>query len=297
MRFDFTKMQALGNDYIFINGFKYGELSVGAEKLAIGMSDRHFGIGGDGIIFVLPSESADARMRIFNADGSEAEMCGNGIRQAAKYLYDKSILRRDKMAIDTGAGVKQIALEISGNTMTRATVDMGEPVLDPRYLPANAELNRGEYTVISLKPEGRDFDFTLVSMGNPHAVAFVNEVCGMDVRKYGRAVETMTDVFPRRTNVEFIEMISPNEIRMRVWERGSGETLACGTGASASVVAAVLNGLTERKVTVRLLGGDLMIDWMDNNHVAMTGGAEIAFEGEGDTDYFLNIADNAPKQD
>ena len=296
MRFEFTKMQALGNDYIFIDGFKYGELSVGAEKLAIGMSDRHFGIGGDGIIFVLPSESADARMRIFNADGSEAEMCGNGIRQAAKYLYEKGLLRRDRMAIDTGAGVKQISLETAGGVMKLAAVDMGEPLLDPRVIPANAEMNRGEYAVISLRPEGRDFDFTLVSMGNPHAVAFVSEVCDMDVRKYGRAVELNNEIFPRRTNVEFVEMISRNELRMRVWERGSGETLACGTGASASVVAAGLNGLTGRKVTVHLLGGDLLIEWADDNHVVMTGGAEIAFEGSGDTEYFLDIAENAPKQ-
>ncbi|OHD55946.1 MAG: diaminopimelate epimerase [Spirochaetes bacterium GWF1_51_8] len=287
MRFHFTKMQALGNDYILIDGTKYGELTADAERLAITMSDRHFGVGGDGIIFVMPSESADARMRIFNADGSEAEMCGNGIRQVAKYIYDKGIVRKKEMAIDSGAGVKAVVIEAEGGKMKSATVNMGAPILETDLIPVKAEMNRGSFAVVSLTSEGRDFDFTPVSMGNPHAVAFVSEVDEMDVAKYGRPVELMTNVFPRRTNVEFIEMVSPSEIRMRVWERGSGETLACGTGASASVVAAVLNGLTGRNVTVHLLGGDLFIEWAENGRVYMTGGAEIAFEGEGDTSYFL----------
>lgn len=282
MKVQFTKMHALGNDYIFINGWLYPDLIERAAELSRKWSDRHFGIGGDGMIFVLPSEKADCMMRIFNADGSEAEMCGNGIRQAAKFIYDKGIIAKKEMNIDTLAGVKTIQLQVNEkNEMILATVDMGEPIFEPSIIPAVAETGEEGFAKAHLKLENADFDFTLVSMGNPHAVTFVKEPSSLNLELLGKPVEHHTDIFPNRTNVEFVSVQSPDELTMRVWERGSGETLACGTGACASAVAAMVNRKADRKVKIHLLGGDLKIEWnADNNHVYLTGGAEIAFEGE-----------------
>lgn len=291
MKFQFTKMQALGNDYIVIDGFKYKGLLKNAARLAVKMSDRHFGAGGDGIIFVLPAgknaKGADVAMRMFNADGSEAEMCGNGIRQLALFAWQNRLVRKTDIGVETPAGLKKISMKKNGKGgIASISVNMGAPVLLPAKIPAVAQTGKGGYGVVNLDVAGRNFDFTLVSMGNPHAVAFTSGVREMDVENYGKPVENNLAVFPKRTNVEFIEVVSRTEIVMRVWERGSGETLACGTGACASVVAAVLNGLTDRKVKVRLLGGDLQVEWKADGNVIMTGNAVRVFDGTADTASF-----------
>ncbi len=279
MRFEFTKMQALGNDYIFINGFKYPEILKTASELSVRLSDRHFGIGGDGIIFLLPSQKADLGMRIFNSDGSEAEMCGNGIRQLALYAISNRIISTLNMKIETSAGIKYIE-EIKTNDNTFAVrVNMGKPVLEPKKIPVIAELNTGGFAKIVLGVIDKKMEFTVVSMGNPHAVTYVDNLNLFDIKKYGEFIENMTAVFPQKTNAEFIEVISDKEIKMRVWERGSGETLACGTGACASVVSCVLNGLTKRDVLVNLPGGILNVEWSNDGNVYMTGGAEKVFDG------------------
>lgn len=281
MELPFIKMQAIGNDYIIIDGWKYGDYLSQASELAPKMSDRHFGVGGDGIIFVMPSEKADGTMRMFNVDGSEAQMCGNGIRQVAKFLHDSGKSTGDTLRVETLAGVKSIRImkrDDQGELLT-AEVNMGAPILNPKHIPANAEMNREGFGSITLEVPDRKFCFTVVSMGNPHAVAVVENTGDFEVEKYGRIVENRRDVFPERVNVEFIELLTDSEINMRVWERGSGETLACGTGASASVVACVLNRFTERRVTVHLLGGDLEIEWADDHNVYMTGEARRVFEG------------------
>lgn len=290
MNIKFTKMHALGNDYIIINGWEYSNLLDIAPQLSIKMSNRHFGVGGDGVIFALPSDKADAMMRIFNADGSEAEMCGNGIRQVAKYIYDNRIVHKTTIAVDTLAGVKIIELETDDDDMmSKARVNMGEPIFTPFDVPVNTVFQDGKNFprvscdvskyIDSPTPKTMHFDFTVLSMGNPHAITFIDDVDDFPVERFGPDVENNAELFPARTNVEFVEVLSRSEIKMRVWERGSGETLACGTGASASVVASALNGFTDRKVTVHLLGGPLYIEWADDNTVYMSGGAEVAFEG------------------
>lgn len=286
MKFKFTKMHALGNDYILIDGFQYKSLLKNAAKLAAGMSDRHFGAGADGIIFVMPGSRAagtDLSMRMFNADGSEAEMCGNGIRQLALFSLTNRLVKKNEFTVHTLAGIRRIRVKKNGKKITGIAVDMGAPVLDPVKIPAKASAGPGGFAAVNIDVAGRNFDFTLVSMGNPHAVTFTAGVKEMDVERYGKPVENNLAVFPKRTNVEFIEVLSHGEIRMRVWERGSGETLACGTGACASVVAAVLNGLTDRKVKVRLLGGDLLVEWGKDGKVTMTGNAVRVYDGVADS--------------
>lgn len=284
MKFKFTKMHALGNDYIIIDGFQYKSLLKNAAKLSIGMSDRHFGAGGDGIIFVLPgARGTDLTMRMFNADGSEAEMCGNGIRQLALFSWQNRLVKKTDITVNTLAGVRHIRMKKNGKKISGITVDMGAPILDPGKIPVRAQAVPGGYSTVNIDVADRNFDFTLVSMGNPHAVAFTAGVREMDVERYGKPVENNTQIFPKRTNVEFIEVLSRSEIRMRVWERGSGETLACGTGACASVAAAVLNGLTDRKVRVHLLGGDLLVEWAKDGKIYMTGNAVRVYEGIADS--------------
>jgi diaminopimelate epimerase len=280
-------MHALGNDYILIDAFRQPEILKIAQRLAVRMSDRHFGIGGDGLIFAAPSAKADLAMRMFNADGSESEMCGNGIRQLARFAVEKGITEKRDLAVDTLAGVKPIRISGETGDAWRIEVDMGEPILESAKVPVNAELSEIGAARLTLRSEGREFAFTCVSMGNPHAVTFLSGVKDLDVARYGRPVENMISIFPRRTNVEFVEVLSRNELRMRVWERGSGETLACGTGTCASAVAAVLNGFADRRVTVHLLGGDLFIDWREDNRVRMTGDAVTVFEGEAESSDFL----------
>lgn len=272
----FTKMHGAGNDYVYINCFEPVQLG-DIPKLAIAMSDRHIGVGGDGIVLICPSEKADARMRMFNADGSESEMCGNAIRCVAKYVFDHGICRKDVLKIETGRGVLTLQLSTVGGKVDRARVNMSHPILKSAEIPTTLP---GDPPVKApLEVAGRQLAVTCVSMGNPHCVTFVDEVTDDWVLNVGPKIEHHP-AFPRRVNAEFIQVISPRETVMRVWERGSGETLACGTGACASVVAGVLAGVNERKVTVHLRGGDLEIEWADSNEVFMTGPATEVFSGD-----------------
>lgn len=271
----FTKMHGAGNDYIYLNGFQHKIDNPG--ELAIKLSNRNFGIGSDGLVLILPSETCDFRMQMFNSDGSEAEMCGNASRCVGKFVYDNGLTSKKEITLETLAGTKYITL-LDGDAKSRKiTVDMGEPILDPQLIPVNVDSK----PVINypLDIDGKIWEVTCVSMGNPHAVTFTKDIDKLDLPVLGPKFEK-NPIFPRKTNTEFIEVIDGNNLNMRVWERGAGETLACGTGACAAAVAASLNGLTDRKVTIHLLGGDLNIEWREsNNHVYMTGEAVTVFEG------------------
>ncbi|MDR1882237.1 MAG: diaminopimelate epimerase [Prevotella sp.] len=275
-RLKFTKMQGAGNDYIYMNGFTQ-EIKDPSE-LAVRLSDRHFGIGSDGLVLILPSDTCDFRMQMFNSDGSEAEMCGNASRCVGKYVYDNGLTQKTEITLETKAGVKHITL-LAGDAISREiTVDMGEPVLEPALIPVRV----AEEPVLNFPLEiaGKIWKISCVSMGNPHAVVFTEHIKDLDLPVIGPKFENHP-LFPRKTNTEFVEVVDRNTLNMRVWERGAGETLACGTGACAAAVAAVLNNYCERKVTVHLLGGDLEIEWNGyNNRVYMTGQAVTVFEGE-----------------
>ncbi len=274
---EFVKMHGAGNDFVVIDAegepIPEGQL----ESVARGVCDRHFGIGADGLIMVLPSRLANFRMRMLNPDGSEAEMCGNGIRVFAKYLYDRKLHTDVVMTVETLGGIKTLKLNAPGGVVRSVRVDMGEPRLNRSDIPMRGSDN-GRVVSEGLKAAGKKFEITCVSMGNPHCVTFVDNVDMFPVEKIGPAVENHAS-FPQRTNVEFVEVISKDELKMRVWERGAGETLACGTGACASAVAAMLNEKTARKVTVHLKGGDLFIEWLGDSKVFMTGPAEEVFQG------------------
>jgi diaminopimelate epimerase len=273
---EFTKMHGLGNDF----GIVAGLVSVpeDASDLAVRFCDRHFGAGADGLVFILPSERADFRMRIFNADGSEAEQCGNAIRCVGKYVYDNGMTAKNQLTVETLAGIQRLRLAVSGGTVSQVEVDMGEPVLQGRDIPTTIDHER--IIRYPLDVEGRSFAFTGVSMGNPHAVIFVDDVSAIDLHRFGPKIETHP-LFPRKTNVEFVQVHSPEEVTMHVWERGCGETLACGTGACATGVAGALTGLTGRDVLVHLKGGDLRIRWSEeDNHVYMTGPATTVYRGQ-----------------
>lgn len=273
----FTKMHGIGNDYVYVNCLK--ETVENPREVAKFVSDRHFGIGSDGLILIKPSEAADFLMDMYNADGSSAEMCGNGIRCVAKYVYDYGLTDKTEVDIETRAGIKHIVLTIKNGKAEKARVDMGEPILKPELIPVVGEGDKLVNEPILV--DGREYRMTCVSMGNPHAVVFMDEdVKTLELEKIGPKFENH-ERFPKRTNTEFMKVLDRNTMDMRVWERGSGETWACGTGTCASVVAAVLNGLTERNVLVHLLGGDLEILWDENdNHVYMTGPATTVFDGE-----------------
>jgi diaminopimelate epimerase len=272
----FSKMQGCGNDYIYINCFK--EKVKNAPSLSVRLSDRHFGIGGDGLILIAPSKKADARMIMYNADGSEAEMCGNGIRCVAKYVYEARIRRAKVLRIETRCGIKEIAVTVRNGKVTRARVNMGRPHLAPAEIPVVSKADR--LVLFPIKIDGKRFEITTVNMGNPHCVVFVDDVKGFPVETIGPLIENHL-MFPKRTNVEFVEVLSAAEVRQRTWERGSGETLACGTGASAVCVAGVLTGKTGRKLTCHLSGGTLFLEWKnDNAPVFMTGPCVEAFRGE-----------------
>ena len=274
----FTKMHGIGNDYIYVNGFE--EKIDDPVAFAIQYSDRHKGIGSDGLVMILPSTDCDFRMRMFNADGSESEMCGNASRCIGKFVYDKGLTTKTTVTLETLAGVKILKLFVGAdNAVESVTVDMGEPILESKLIPTTIAKETVINEPITFSPEIQ-YNITCVSMGNPHAVIFTKDIANLDLPKIGPVTENAA-IFPRRTNTEFIEVISANKLKMRVWERGSGETMACGTGACASVVAAVLNDLTARKTTVELLGGELTIEWKESdNHVYLTGGATTVFEGE-----------------
>ena len=272
----FTKMHGLGNDYVYIDAIN--QKIENKSELAKYISDRHFGVGSDGLILICKSKIADFKMQMFNSDGSEAEMCGNGVRCVGKLVYDKGLTKKTKLKIETLSGIKLLDLIVENDEVIKVKVDMGEPILEHKKIPVICEDNIKNN--LNLKVLDKNFSFTCVSMGNPHAVTFINdEVKNFDVQKYGKIIENL-DAFPQRTNVEFINIVDKNNVSMRVWERGAGETLACGTGACASVVASVINEYTSRKVFVHLLGGILEIEWSDeNNHVYMTGPAVTVFEG------------------
>ena len=274
----FTKMEGIGNDYVYINTFEQKVLN--PSELSKKISDRHFGVGSDGLILIGSSDIADFKMSIYNSDGSQAEMCGNGIRCVAKYVYDKGLTDKTEITIETLAGVKKVDVIIESDKVSLVKVDMGEPILKADKIPViNYTVEESLNGETFVKTKVNEYDFTAVSMWNPHAVSFV-ESLDFDISKIGPTIENNSN-FPNKVNVEFIQVINRNEIKMRVWERGAGETLACGTGASSSVVASYLNGYTERKVLVNLLGGNLEIEWnKDNNHIYMTGPAREVFEGE-----------------
>lgn len=276
----FTKMQGCGNDYIYINGFL--ESIPGSQKpeLVRRLSDRHFGVGGDGVIFINPSKEADFEMEMFNADGTRAEMCGNGIRCVAKYVYDKGMTDKTRMQIVSAGQVKDLELVVDQNrkTVSKVRVNMGTPVFEPEKIPVKA--NGSQVVNEPLIVQGREYRITCVSMGNPHAVIFANDIAQMDLQEIGPYFEKH-ERFPNRINTEFVEVIDRSTVFMRVWERGTGETLACGTGCCAVAAACVLNNLTQTAVTVRLLGGELFIEWdRERNLIFMTGPAETVFEGE-----------------
>lgn len=273
----FTKMHGLGNDYVYMDAIN--QKIENRSELAKFVSDRHFGIGSDGLILICPSEKADFRMQMFNQDGSEAEMCGNGIRCVGKFVYDKGLTKKETITVETLAGIKTLVMTAKNGKIETARVDMGEPILEPEKIPVIS--NENPVKNLKLEVEDKDFTFTCVSMGNPHAVTFIKEdVNKFDICKYGAKLE-VNKAFPKKANIEFINVIEDKTLNMRVWERGAGETLACGTGACAVTVAAILNGYTKRAVTVHLLGGDLKIEWNKNdNHVYMTGPATTVFEGK-----------------
>lgn len=287
----FTKMHGCGNDYIYVNGFEEHIPQEKKAELVRKMSDRHFGIGGDGVIFINPSDAADFEMEMYNADGSRAEMCGNGIRCVAKYVYDKGLTDKTRISIVSAGMIKYLDLTIkrsetdrlnTGLTgrgeVTEVRVNMGSPILEPALIPVEAA---GEQVVNEpIEVQGKEYRITCVSMGNPHAVVFMEGVQELDLEKIGPDFENHKR-FPKRTNTEFVEVIDKHTVFMRVWERGTGETLACGTGCCATAVACVLNGLTDAAITVKLLGGELQIEWdREKNLIFMTGPAKTVFEGE-----------------
>ena len=273
----FTKMHGLGNDYVYMDAINQNIEN--RAELAKFVSDRHLGIGSDGLILICPSEVADFKMQMFNSDGSEAEMCGNGIRCVGKFVYDKGLTNKTTISIETLAGIKVLEMQEEQGKIKLVKVDMGEPILEPERIPVKSN----EYPVknLGLKAADKEFNFTCVSMGNPHAITFIKEdVNNFDICKYGKILEC-DEAFPNRANIEFVNILDEKTLKMRVWERGAGETLACGTGACGVAVAAILNNYTQRKVTVKLLGGDLEIDWnKEDNHVYMTGPATTVFEGQ-----------------
>ncbi len=274
MKIEFTKMHGCGNDYVYVNGFVYKFDKDKKSELARVLSDRHFGIGSDGLIFINPGKKADFEMEMYNADGTRAEMCGNGIRCVAKYVYDKHMTDKTEFTVESMGKIKNINVHVKDDSVHTVTVDMGEPVTESRLVPVISD--KPQFVNEPVTIHDKTFYMTAVSMGNPHAVSFYDPD---EILIYGPEIE-VNSLFPNRVNAEFVEILAPDKIRMRVWERGTGETLCCGTGCSASVVAAVLNNKTKRRVKVFVLGGELEIFWDEKtNHVFMTGPAATVFEG------------------
>lgn len=270
----FTKMHGLGNDYIYVNAFE--EAVADAPALAVAMSRPHFGVGSDGLVLIGPSAAADFEMRMFNADGSEGEMCGNAARCIGKYVYERGLTRKTRVTLATGGGIKTLQLQVAHGQVEQVTVDLGAPALDPARIPVALD---GERVLDHpLVIDGQTHRITCVGMGNPHAVIFVDDPQAVDVHGIGRQIEHHP-LFPGRTNVEFVHVARRDRLEMRVWERGSGETLACGTGAAASLVAAVLGGRADRSATVQLTGGELRVAWDADGHVYQTGPATFVFDG------------------
>ena len=272
----FTKMQGIGNDYVYVNCLE--ETVENPGEVARKVSDRHFGIGSDGLILIKPSLEADFEMDMYNSDGSQGAMCGNGIRCVAKYVYDYGLTDKDEISIATKSGIKYVKLQVENGKVKTVRVDMGAPILNAGLIPIVSE--NPQVINEAITAGGREYRMTGVSMGNPHAVVYIDDVKGLDIEKIGPLFETHP-CFPDRVNTEFSRVLDDHTVEMRVWERGAGETLACGTGACATAVAAVLNGHCNGEILIHLLGGDLKIEWdKETNHVFMTGPAAISFEGE-----------------
>jgi diaminopimelate epimerase len=284
---EFTKMHGLGNDYIYVNCIKKcpDKLIENLPKIAKFVSDRHFGIGSDGLVLIMPSKIADFKMRMFNSDGSEAEMCGNAIRCVGKYVYDNKYTNKTAVSVETLGGTKILDMMVENDQVTMVTVDMGEPILKPSDIPVISD--KDKFISEPIEIEDITYDVTCVSVGNPHAITYVDDVMNFPLKEVGSKMEVHS-LFPKKINSEFVQVIDKNTLKMRVWERGAGETMACGTGATAVLVASVLNGFSERKATIKLLGGDLVIEWNEkDNHVYMTGPATKVFEGEIDLSMIL----------
>lgn len=287
MKFKFTKMQGCGNDYIYVNGFTGKIPQEEKTELVRHISDRHFGIGGDGVIFINPSLEADFEMEMYNADGSRAEMCGNGIRCVAKYVYDKGLTDKTDISVISCGQIKYLQLFLKEGQVDTVRVNMGAPELRPERIPvtvaeAGTPLEQERIVNAPIIVQGKEYKMTCVSMGNPHAVIFLEDVTNLEIEQIGPYFENH-ERFPKRINTEFVKVLDKKTVQMRVWERGTGETLACGTGCCATVVACILNGLTDEKVTVKLLGGEIEIEWdREANLVYMTGPAVTVFEGEYD---------------
>ena len=271
----FTKMQGIGNDYVYVNCLQ--ETIENPSELAKKISDRHYGVGSDGLIMINPSDKADFEMEMYNADGSRGEMCGNGIRCVAKYVYDYGLTDKTSISVDTLAGIKYLDLTVEDGKVVLVKVDMGKPMLRPEEVPVVSE--KEEVIDEPITVDGQEYRMTCVSMGNPHAVVFMDDIEHLEIEKIGPKFEHH-ERFPNRVNTEFVKVLDRQTASMRVWERGSGETLACGTGACAVAVACILGGYTENKVTVKLLGGDLLIEWYrEQNKIYMTGPAAVVFDG------------------
>lgn len=275
----FTKMHGCGNDYVYINGMEETVEEEKKPELVRKMSDRHFGVGSDGVIFINASDEADFEMEMWNADGTRGEMCGNGIRCVAKYVYDKGLTDKKEISIISGGQIKYLELEAEGGKMLAAKVNMGRPVFSPAEIPVKMPEGAEKAVNVPIEVNGTTYYMTCVSMGNPHAVIFMEDVAGLDLEKIGPLFENH-ERFPRRVNTEFVKVIDKTHVEMRVWERGSGETLACGTGSCATAAACILNGLTENRVTVKLLGGELLIEWdREADLISMSGPAATVYEG------------------
>lgn len=277
MKIRFTKMQAYGNDYVYIDAIHQQLPDLSA--LARFVSDRHFGVGSDGMILICPSETADFRMRVFNPDGSEAEMCGNASRSVGKYVYDHRLTNKTDVTLETLGGIKELTLFVENGTVANIRADIGAPVMEPSRIPVNTTLT--EFVDQPVRVLDRDFHVTALSWGNPHMVTFVEDVSTFDVEAFGYAFEHLTSLFPQKTNVTFAEFVDRGHLKMREWERGTGETIGCGTGCCTAVVAAVRLGLCDRKVTVSQIGGPLDVEWnAQTGHVLMTGPSHTVFESE-----------------
>lgn len=272
----FTKMQGLGNDYVYVNGFEYAISN--PSETAIKISDRHFGVGSDGLIIIKPDENADFYMEMYNADGSQGKMCGNGIRCVGKYVYDNGLTNKTDITVNTMSGIKYLHLNVENGAVRSVRVNMGAPVFEPELIPValQGDMIKNKELVL----DSGKYDITCVSMGNPHCVVYIKDTDDLNINRIGPEFEN-NPIFPERVNAEFVQIIDKNTLKMRVWERGSGETLACGTGACAVAVASALNGFSNDSVTVKLLGGDLKITWdRRENTVYMEGPAEVSFVGE-----------------
>ncbi len=283
MKLNFTKMEGLGNDYVYVNCFK--ETVENPSELSKKISDRHFGIGSDGLILIKPSQVADFTMEMYNADGSQSEMCGNGIRCVGKYVYDYGLTDKEEISVETLAGIKYLKFVIDRKdssdrgTVAMVTVNMGEPIFAPSEVPVAIDEDLERVVDYPVTIDGTNYNITCISMGNPHCITYVEDTDAFPLEEIGPKFES-SPLFPRRVNAEFVQVVSRDYLKMRVWERGSGETLACGTGTCATVVASILNGYTEDEVTVQLLGGELIIKWdRETNLVYMTGPAKVVFDG------------------